>query len=72
LGPVTQAAIRAIPTDQVQAICIEALAQRIRFDAALAIWKTDALGFARRLAALPFHALTLSPADAGPVVASAT
>jgi len=44
------------------AICGEFLAQRINFMAGLSTWRVFGLGWARRLAALPYESVTLTAA----------
>lgn len=57
VGPRTLAAIAAI--SDVDAACIEFLAQRLRFMASLPTWATFGLGWSRRLCGLPFKVSAL-------------
>jgi lysozyme family protein len=61
IGPATLAALKAREAD-LAALMTEFMAQRIAFMAALPGWKLFGLGWARRLAALPFQAMAM-PAD---------
>lgn len=57
MGPQTLAAVASIP--DVDAACIEFLAQRLRFMASLPTWEAFSLGWSRRLCALPFKVSAL-------------
>jgi lysozyme family protein len=56
LGPLTLTAIAA-QNGSGAALCAEFQARRLCFMASLPVWKTFALGWARRLCSLPFQAL---------------
>ena len=58
IGPVTLAAIQA-HAGRGAALVVDYLAHRTVFLAALPTWRTFALGWSRRLAALPFHAYSM-------------
>lgn len=58
IGPATLDALRA-HDGKGAAVLAEMLAQRLAFMAALPTWRSFGLGWARRLCALPFHALQI-------------
>ncbi|WP_242662132.1 putative peptidoglycan-binding domain-containing protein [Teichococcus deserti] len=64
IGPATLAALRRAvgdgDPDRVTAVAIEFQARRIVLMAALSTWPTFGLGWARRLASLPFQAMRLA------------
>ncbi|ONG53300.1 hypothetical protein BKE38_12625 [Pseudoroseomonas deserti] len=64
IGPATLAALRRAvgngDPDRVTAVAIEFQARRIVLMAALSTWATFGLGWARRLASLPFQAMRLA------------
>jgi lysozyme family protein len=59
IGPVTLAALASRDGDGAT-LCAEYLAQRLIFMAALPTWKTFGEGWARRLCALPFQAVSIA------------
>jgi lysozyme family protein len=59
LGPATLTAIGARAGDGA-ALCAEFQAQRLTFMAGLPTWRSFGLGWARRLCALPFEAMTMT------------
>jgi lysozyme family protein len=58
IGPATVAAVT--PPEKLVGVCAEFLAQRLCFMASLGTWRTFGLGWARRLAALPFKAVSIT------------
>jgi len=64
IGPETLAALAAQTTTPAatQSVCAELLARRIDFMGGLKTWQQFGLGWARRLAALPYYSLTLPTA----------
>jgi lysozyme family protein len=59
LGPTTLAAVQAA-SGTGAALLTEFMAQRIAYSASLPTWKLFGLGWARRFAALPYQAMSLS------------
>lgn len=63
IGPRTMAALNKAtgPAGQVEidTLCAEVLARRIWFQASLETWRTFGLGWARRLASLPYQSMGL-------------
>lgn len=60
IGPQTLAAVRSsVAAHGADALCAEILSQRIVYDASLGNWKTEGLGWARRISKLPYQAQTL-------------
>lgn len=60
IGPSTLSAVRAQSAERGgAAVCAEFQAQRLAFMAGLPTWRIFGLGWARRLCALPFQAMTM-------------
>ena len=73
IGPATLAAVAAMTAKHGAAsVCVEVVALRIDWMARLPTWSTFGLGWARRLAALPYHAMALATAAAEAPNAPAT
>ena len=71
IGPATLAAAAARAGD-VAGLCAEMLAQRLEFMAALPTWRDFGRGWARRLCALPFHAMAVGEGQGYPQMTQMT
>ena len=61
IGPRTIAAVAAVAEQGLDAVAVECVALRTDFMARLDGWATFGLGWSRRLAALPYHAMAIKP-----------
>jgi lysozyme family protein len=61
IGPATLRTVQTSAAKQAgAAVCAEFMTQRLVFMASLPIWRSFGLGWARRLCALPYQAVTMA------------